>query len=172
MYKTAEICLKKFEEFYNEFRETQLIAAFGRQKRSKLSLGSLISENKRQELLDSLIPCQGTLLVVPSTLVHHWEEQIKMHINFAACSNRLPLIFRHRSSCQYRREIPVKEVADYTLAIELCEKKKTHFPFLFIDECNDKLPSEDFVSIFYIVITTTKVCKVTSDSKFMNLKTI
>ena len=82
---------------------------------------------------------------------------MKMHIDFTSCSKREPLIFRHRPSRKYRRELPVKEISDYNMAIELCQDKKSHFPFLFIDECTDKLPSEDFMSIFHIVLTTTKV---------------
>ncbi len=38
-----------------------------------------------------------------------------------------------------------------------CNVVKSHYPFLFIDACNEKLPSESFLSQFYVVLTTTKV---------------
>ncbi len=72
--------MNKFEECYNDFRLAQLNSAMGKQKRSKLSLGSLISENKRQELLDTLLPSKGTLIVVPSTLMQHWEVSTEFQV--------------------------------------------------------------------------------------------
>ena len=80
-----------------------------------------------------------------------------MHIDFSACSKKQPVIYRHRVGNKFKREYPCKEVSDYRSMIYLCEDKCSHFPFLFIDECNEKLPSEDFLARFSIVLTTTKV---------------
>ena len=85
------------------------------------------------------------------------QEQMKLHIDLAMCSRKEPLIFRHRHSNNYTLSRPYKEVSNYKTATELCQEKMTHFPFLFIDECIDKLPSADFMSTFSIVLTTTKV---------------
>lgn len=82
---------------------------------------------------------------------------MKNHINFAACSKKLPLIFRHRTSKKHRKKHPIDEVSNYPLAVRLCVLDKTHFPFLFIDECNEELPFEVFLAKFAIVLTTTKV---------------
>jgi len=62
----------RFEIFYEEFRHRQLSSAISSQKRSRLSLGALISESKKEELLRTLLPSKGTLLVVPHNLIDHW----------------------------------------------------------------------------------------------------
>ena len=78
IHTTADTMLGHFKEYYEEFRQVQVKSAISTQKRSKLSLGALISENKRQELLDTLLPSRGTLLIVPHTLVQHWEVSVLM----------------------------------------------------------------------------------------------
>ena len=186
IYRRAEHCLQKFQYFYDEFRKVQLNSAIHKQKRSTLSLRSLIIDNKRQELRDTLLPSKSTLILVPNILVDHWfvsyyicicdecfdnilamsdpltqelllQEQIKLHVDFSCCSHKEPLIFRHRSSSKYKRELPYKEVSNPNSVIKLCQERKSHFPFLFIDECTDELPSEDFISMFFVVLSTTKV---------------
>lgn len=175
-----------FAAFLKVFKEKQLKSAMSSAKRSNLSLGSLINENKMRELLDGLIPSACTLIVVPPTLVQHWEvsiwknclascayffsdhltpftiktqDQIKEHIDISACSSvKIPLIYRHRVGKKHRREYPYRETSDFNVYDELCNQKCSHFPFLFIDECNEKLPSEECISSFCIVLTTTKVC--------------
>jgi len=73
VYKKAESLLGVFTDFLTDFKEHQRKSAIATAKRSNLSLGSLINENKRRELLNSLIPSACTLIVVPTTLVQHWE---------------------------------------------------------------------------------------------------
>jgi hypothetical protein len=176
-----------FADLLQYFKEHQRKSATATAKRSNLSLGSLIDQNKRRELLNSLTPSACTLIVVPSTLVQHWEvsriqmgikcllkqifsivqsllsikmqEQIKLHIDFPACSStKLPLIYRHRIGHKYRRQHPYQETSNYDVYDELCNQKCSHFPFLLIDECTETLPSPLFLSHFCIVLTTTKVC--------------
>ena len=73
IYKTAGSILRKFEDYFEDFRGRQLQSAINSSKRSKRSLGTLISQKKRKDLLHTLLPSKGTLLVVPSTLLQHWE---------------------------------------------------------------------------------------------------
>ena len=82
---------------------------------------------------------------------------MKLHVDFSACSKKLPLIYRHKRSKRSRRNQSIKEVSDPMLFQKLCKKDCTHYPLLFIDDCTDTLPSEEFLAMFYIVLTTTKV---------------
>jgi hypothetical protein len=72
VHQKAQLLKEKVHEFFHEFREKQLISAIGAAKRSNGTLGSLIQQKKQNELLDTLLPSRGTLLVVPHTLVEHW----------------------------------------------------------------------------------------------------
>jgi len=76
VHKKANSLLGTLADFLKDFKEKQLKSALSNAKRSNLSLGSLINENKRRELLDSLIPSACTLIVVPPTLGQHWEVSI------------------------------------------------------------------------------------------------
>lgn len=82
-----------------------------------------------------------------------------MHVDFSACSTKIPLIFRHSSNKKFVHTTPhYKEVSNLRKAQKLCMEECTHFPFLFIDsECSNELPSEEFLAMFYILLTTTKV---------------
>lgn len=158
VHKNAKYLLNHFENIFEQFRKQQIVAAISAQKRSKLSLGALISESRKIQLLDTLVSSKGTLLIVPHMLAEHWQEQIHLHVNLSACSTKIPLIFHHRKSKTHRRNHNTYlEVSDLTAVSRLCNEECTHFPFLFIDECNEKLPSEHFLAMFHIVLTTTKV---------------
>ena len=53
--------------------------------------------------------------------------------------------------------MPFLETSDKKNFEHLCNVEKSHFPFLFIDDCTDKLPKESMLSQFTIVLTTVKV---------------
>lgn len=53
--------------------------------------------------------------------------------------------------------MPFLETSDKKKFEHLCNVEKSHFPFLFIDDCTDKLPKESMLSQFTIVLTTVKV---------------
>ena len=110
------------------------------------SVAAILAERANDELLDSLYPSSGTLLIVPNPLLKHWEEQISMHVNTSYCTEKVPLIFRHLR----------RDRASYTIeeAFQLCNVHQTHFPFLFVDEGNKALPSPKFLAMFRVVITT------------------
>jgi hypothetical protein len=80
-----------------------------------------------------------------------------LHINFPACSTKQPLIFRHCTHSICRILSSHVETSDRMVFKTLCCINKTHFPFLLVDESLEKLPSEQFLSSFLIVLTTTKV---------------
>jgi len=74
IHKKAIEILKAFGNMFDDFLNQKMLAAMSvAQKRSKESLSALVAESKRIQLLDNLICSKGTLLVVPSTLVKHWE---------------------------------------------------------------------------------------------------
>ena len=83
---------------------------------------------------------------------------MKMYIDFSALSTKSPLIFRHRTTDLKRSSQLYTEVTNQQDAKLMCGEGGSHFPFLFIDECNTMLPPEDFLAMFQIVLTTTKVC--------------
>lgn len=77
VHQDAVNVLKQFETIFEEFRQQQLTAAIGAQKRSKQSLSTLVSESRKMQLLDTLLSSRATLLVVPHTLINHWEVRSK-----------------------------------------------------------------------------------------------
>eukprot|EP00557_Chaetoceros_sp_GSL56_P009171 CAMPEP_0176494518 /NCGR_PEP_ID=MMETSP0200_2-20121128/10149_1 /TAXON_ID=947934 /ORGANISM="Chaetoceros sp., Strain GSL56" /LENGTH=1522 /DNA_ID=CAMNT_0017892301 /DNA_START=84 /DNA_END=4652 /DNA_ORIENTATION=- len=157
VHEKAQAMKRKMYAIFHEFRQKQLILATGAAKRSNGILGSLIRQKRQNELMETLLPSRGTLLVVPSTLVQHWVEQINLHINFSALSSKPLLIFIHRRHTSFVRYSSHNvETSDYTMYEELCCIKKSHFPFLFIDEITQNLPPEQCLASFLIVLTTTK----------------
>ena len=74
IYQRAQYILNESQSLLDKFQQRQLTAAFSvSQKRSKLSLSALVAESRRIQVLDTLIPSMGTLLIVPHTLVSHWK---------------------------------------------------------------------------------------------------
>jgi SNF2 family DNA or RNA helicase len=155
IHQMADYLLNELEVLFAVFKQSQLQAAIAAGKRTRSNLGTLISEKKRMDLHDNLISSSATLLVVPHTLLKHWEEQIKLHVDFSACSYKRPLIFHHRSNSSVRRfrnrNSMFQEVSDI---------ESTHddnfYHAVFLDESSDELPDAKFLSKFLIVITTTK----------------
>ena len=84
-------------------------------------------------------------------------------MNVSYCSNKRPLIYRHASKKPKRVKSShsyFDETSDETQVYQLCNEDRTHFPFLMIDENKDRLPPAEFVSKFYIVMTSTKVISI------------
>jgi hypothetical protein len=73
IYEKANECIQLFRDQYMNFHDSLFKSAMTLNRNNKSSLGSLIARSKRRELLDSLLSSHGTLLVVPSTLLQHWE---------------------------------------------------------------------------------------------------
>jgi len=155
IHQRAEYLLKELDALFVLFKQSQLQAAIASEKRTRSNLGTLIAEKKRLDLHDNLISSRATLLVVPHTLLKHWEEQIKLHVDFSACSSKRPLIFRHRSNSNVRRSrmkhSTFEELSDVDLAYN-----DSFYHAVFLDESTDELPDAEFLSKFLIVITTTK----------------
>lgn len=150
VHKAAKRLSQKFTELVAQFKSEKTKnakKAFSSiSAKPDSSVAAILAERASDELLDSLYPSSGTLLVVPNPLLKHWEEQISMHVNSNYCTNKKPLVFRHRR----------KSKASHTTeeVLRICKVHQTHFPFLFIDEGNTPLPSPEFLAMFRIVLTT------------------
>ena len=152
-YQAAERMLKKFEDLLSEFKIQQLADATKSLSRMKKdsnarSLVDAFEAKKREELEEPLVPSSSTLLVVPSSLLDHWEEQMLMHIDFSYISSRnKSLIYYHTSKKS------TKAVKSSNPNITLKLKNVTN-PIIFIDDGSKELPSEDVLARFPIVLTS------------------
>lgn len=156
VYDIAKRLLEEFKVLFSEFKQTQLKAALNSQKRSRSNLGAIITQRKKLELYDNLVPSKSTLIIVPLTLLKHWEEQIKLHIDFGACSNKRPLIFHHRGNTKHKRSVNGSSFVELSDFDHACDCEDRYFFAVFLDESAEKLPDPAFLSKFLIVITTTK----------------
>ena len=155
----------------NEFKAKQVQSAKKSFSRSSAkpnsSVAALLERRNYEDLLSSLKPTAATLLVVPGTLLNHWEvssaprspqkkvvhthpldicfqEQIKLHVDMSYITEKIPLIYHYTGN-------------EYGEVYQLCQIEKTHFPCVFIDKTGTKpLPPADFLSMFRIVLTTTQ----------------
>ena len=71
-----------FGQVVNDFKANQIQVAkrsFGRRADSKPNsvVAALIERNNRERFLRTLLPSRGTLLVVPSVLIEHWQVRKK-----------------------------------------------------------------------------------------------
>ena len=75
IYKAAAALSGRFKEALSEFKMLQIQHVERRRIRTNLNskFGALLLKRKQDELLKSLIPSSATLLVVPNTLLKHWE---------------------------------------------------------------------------------------------------
>ena len=77
VYKSAEHCLKKSKDLIEDFKDYQRKQAekllTRKRNNSDTSFGALLKLRAENDLMDSLLPTKGTLLVVPATLLKHWE---------------------------------------------------------------------------------------------------
>lgn len=86
------------------------------------------------------------------------------NIDFTYCTNKIPLIYKHgpKKKCTKSR-ISCKsqpyETDDLYTADDLCNVQCSHCPLIFIDCSGLSLPPPEFLSKFYIVITTSQVSK-------------
>lgn len=119
----------------------------------KSVVAALVEQESRKKLINTLIPSSGTLLVIPSVLMDHWQTQINMHVDLRYCAKLEPLIFEYtKKNCP--RSMHSLTVAD---VINLCERKKSHAPVVFLDKAGTQpLPSPKFLAMFQVVITTTQ----------------
>jgi hypothetical protein len=67
----------KFEQYVEHFRERCVRTAIKTSNRGDLNdkMGRHIRGNTRKSMLDTLESSQGSLLVVPKTLLKHWQVQ-------------------------------------------------------------------------------------------------
>jgi len=154
LHELASTMLETFENLVRLFKTEQLKTAkksFSNNiARANSQVALLLATQQRREYMESLLPSASNLLVVPVTLLNHWEEQIKCHINIAYLTNKEPIIFRFKADDSETR----KEIQNTRLKASVL---KEGFPFLFIDlSGNANLPDPDFLAMFSIVLTTTK----------------
>lgn len=161
VYKAAKRLSDKFEALVQTFKENQTKSAkkaYGSiTSKPDSSVAAILAERANDELIDSLYPSSSNLLIVPNTLLKHWENQISMHVDFGYLTRRLPLIYR--LSKKGKASHSEEEV------IRLCQHEKTHCPLLFIDEgTSTPLPPPSFLAMFHVVLTTNQ--RIQSEWKF------
>ena len=161
VYKAAKRLSDKFKELVQTFKESQTKSAkkaYGSiTSKPDSSVAAILAERANDELIDSLYPSSGNLLIVPNTLLKHWENQISMHVDFGYLTKKLPLTYR--LSKKGKTSNSVEEV------IRLCQHEKTHSPVLFIDEgTSTPLPPPSFLAMFHVVLTTNQ--RIQSEWKF------
>ena len=161
VHKAAKRLSDKFKELVATFKSIQTKnakKAYGSiSSKPDSSVAAILAERANDEIVDSLCPSSGNLLIVPNTLIKHWENQISMHIDFRYLTKKTPLVFRLRK----------KGKASHTIeeVMRLCNTEKTHFPLLLIDEgTNSPLPPPSFLAMFRVVLTTNQ--RIQSEWKF------
>jgi hypothetical protein len=151
IHKLAALLREKFLHAVAEFKAQQVKSA----KRSfskaaskpNSSVAALVEMNHRVNLHNALVQSSGTLLVVPAVLLEHWEDQIRLHVDFRFCTNKIPVTFEFTGTAD--NNLKLEEI------VRTCSVEKTHMPLLFIDKSGvRKLPSPQFLSMFALVITT------------------
>ena len=161
VHKAAKRLSDKFKELVATFKSIQTKnakKAYGSiSSKPDSSVAAILAERVNDEIIDSLCPSSGNLLIVPNTLLTHWENQISMHVDFTYLTKKIPLVFRLRK----------KGKASHTKeeVMRLCNTEKTHFPLLLIDEgTNSPLPPPSFLAMFHVVLTTNQ--RIQSEWKF------
>lgn len=113
------------------------------------SVAALVERNNQIKLQESLTPSRGTLLVVPSVLLEHWQDQIRLHINLNYCTAKKVIIFEYTGTAE--NGLRMEEI------VRQCKVEKTHSPVVFIDKTGiRRLPSPQFLAMFFLVITTNR----------------
>ena len=144
---------ERFETIVSLFRDSNVQIAkryfSNAEAKPDSSVAALIERQARRQLLNSIIRSSATLLVVPGTLLQHWEEQINLHIDTRYFTDKEAIVFKFtgkNDTCTERIE-------------EICEECQdgVAFPFLFIDDSpSTPLPDENFLAMFSIVLTTSQ----------------
>ena len=151
IHKVAALLREKFLLAVEEFKVEQVKSAkksFSRAtSKPNSSVAALVEKTQRDNLQNALVQSSGTLLVVPSVLLEHWEDQIHLHVDLTFCTKKTPVTFEFTGTAE--NNLKLEEV------VRKCRVEKTHMPFLFIDRSGvRKLPSPQFLSMFAMVITT------------------
>lgn len=161
IHKAAQRLSDKFSVLVRTFKDNQTKnakKAYGSiTSKPDSSVAAILAVRANDELVDSLCPSSGNLLIVPNTLLKHWEHQISMHVDFRYVTKKQPLVYR----------LGKKGKASHAEAeiIRLCRNEKTHFPLLFVDEgTSAPLPPPSFLAMFHIVLTTNQ--RIQSEWKF------
>lgn len=148
---TAKRMENEFLETIKEFKHKQVQTAkksFGRaSSKPNSTVAALVERDNQMKLQNALMQSSGTLLVVPSVLLEHWQDQIRLHVDIAYCTSKHPIIFEFTGTSE--NNLQLEEI------VRECQVTKSHCPFLFVDKTGSrKLPSPQFLSMFAIVITT------------------
>ncbi len=84
MYMVATRLARLFDELLEEYKAGQLSSArksFSNTKAKPDSLvAALLEKQARLEYINALVPSKSTLLVVPSTLMDHWEVRLALPV--------------------------------------------------------------------------------------------
>lgn len=147
----ATLLKKRFLDAIAGFKDQQVNSAkksFSKAtSKPNSSVAALVEKNHRVRLQNALVQSSGTLLVVPSVLLEHWEDQIRLHVDLKFCTNSIPVRFEFTGSPD--NNLLLEEL------VRKCDVDKTHMLFLFIDKSGvRKLPSPQLLSKFTLVITT------------------
>ena len=142
-----------FLQSVDEFKKKQVQTArksFGRTStKPNSSVAALVELENQTKLQNALIKSSGTLLVVPSGLLEHWQDQIRLHVDLAFCTSKIPIIFEFTGTAE--NNLRLEEI------VRECQVDNTHSALVFIDRTSTrKLPSPQFLAMFAIVITTTQ----------------
>lgn len=157
VYRAAERLSKNFADILAEFKAEQLkVAVKSMSRMAKHGDSSLLDAfeaRKKAELEKHLVPSSSTLLVVPPSLISHWEEQMLMHIdfNYIACkraTSSSPYIYYHTS----KRSTKAAKVSNPKVTLDM--KDIIDDPLIFIDDGSKELPHEDILARFPIVLTS------------------
>eukprot|EP00934_Nitzschia_sp_Nitz4_P008343 Nitzschia sp. Nitz4//scaffold59_size112058//100048//103237//NITZ4_004128-RA/size112058-augustus-gene-0.96-mRNA-1//1//CDS//3329555180//8333//frame0 len=143
IHSLADTLLKGWKTHVDVFKQKQIQIAktsFSRaSSKPNSSVAALVDEAHEQKFRDTLIQSSCTLLVVPSVLIEHWQDQIRMYMDPNYCmptGSQTPLIFEFTGS-------------------EIVSGDPTNVPLIFIDRGGTRKlpPAEDLVK-FKMVITT------------------
>ncbi len=153
VYKAAERLSKNFEDILVEFKSEQLAIAAKQMSRMKKepsarSLVDAFEAMKRAELQEPLVPSSSTLLVVPSPLLLHWEEQMMMYIDFRYISSS------HSPTSQQIYFHTSKKKIKLSKSNVSFDLTNITDPLIFIDDGSKELPSPSVLARFPIVLTS------------------
>ena len=81
----------------------------------------------------------------------HGQKQITMHIDFSYCANQKEALIFQFTDNDFGSQSRISEI------LTNCSKDQTQYPLVFIDKSGTKkLPDEQFLSLFTVVLTTTQ----------------
>jgi len=131
-------------------------------KRQNQRISSLLNQKEMHARFSQLHPSHGTLIIVPTALLLHWVNQIKMHVQHSyCCGSKIPICFRHKHTRRQNRisSFPTSLWHDSSneCDVEFLTNLGSHVPFIFIDEDPTlPLPDSSFLAQFVIVLSSTQ----------------